>query len=70
MVNLKQYIQIAEAAQRLGVSQNTLRNWVDAGKIRAYRNPTNGYRLFRPVDLDRFLRKVSQPISPPRRKPR
>jgi excisionase family DNA binding protein len=70
VVNLSQYIKIAEAAEILGVSQNTLRNWVEAGKLPAFRNPANGYRLFLRSDLDRFLRKIAKPIRPPRRKPR
>ena len=50
----------AEAAQILGVSQNTLRAWAEDGKIPVHRNPANGYRLFLRSDLDRFLREVKE----------
>jgi excisionase family DNA binding protein len=70
VVNLSQYIKIAEAAEILGVSQNTLRNWVEAGKLPEFRNPANGYRLFLRADLDRFLRKIAEPVRPARRRPR
>jgi DNA (cytosine-5)-methyltransferase 1 len=43
----------------LGVSPNTLRNWVNAGKIAAVRHPLNDYRLFKKKDLDSLLKKVA-----------
>ena len=55
MVNFRGYMQIAEAAEFLGVSQNTLRNWHRAGKIKVRRHPVNGYRLFRRADLEALL---------------
>jgi len=42
----------------LGVSPNTLRNWVNAGKIAAVRHPVNDYRLFKREDLDALLKQV------------
>lgn len=38
MPKLDEFMQIAEAAEYLGVCQNTLRNWGRAGKIREYRH--------------------------------
>ena len=59
MAKLSDYVKTAEAAAILGVSQNTLRAWSEAGKIPVHRNPANGYRLFLKADLDKFLRKVA-----------
>ena len=56
--SLKDYLRIGEAAEFLGVSPNTLRNWGRSGKIATYRNPVNGYRLFRKSDLERLLRQI------------
>jgi excisionase family DNA binding protein len=56
---LSDYMRISEAADYLGVSPNTLRNWVNAGKIAAVRHPVNDYRLFRKADLDALLKKVA-----------
>ncbi len=56
--SLKDYLRIGEAARYLGVSPNTLRNWSRAGKIKTFRNPVNGYRLFRRVDLEDLLRRI------------
>ena len=42
MIKLSDYALTAEAAEILGVSQNTLRKWASAGKIPMQRNPANG----------------------------
>lgn len=57
--NLRGYLLIREAASCLGVSEATLRNWDREGKIPAYRNPINRYRLFKKSDLEALLRKVT-----------
>ncbi len=59
MEKLSDYMRISEAANYLGVSPNTLRNWVNAGKIAAIRHPVNDYRLFKREDLDALLGKVA-----------
>jgi MerR family transcriptional regulator, copper efflux regulator len=56
---LSDYLRISEAAAYLGVSPNTLRNWVNAEKIVAVRHPVNAYRLFKREDLDAVLKKVA-----------
>ena len=61
MPKLDEYLQIAEAAEYLGVCQNTLRNWGAAGKVIEHRNPVNNYRLYKVKDLDRLLTKVERP---------
>jgi MerR family copper efflux transcriptional regulator len=55
---LTDFLRISEAAEYLGVSPNTLRNWENAGKIAAHRHPVNGYRLFKQAELDALLRQV------------
>lgn len=47
--NMATYISLGEAADYLGVSRNTLRNWDLSGKLIADRNPVNGYRRY---DMD------------------
>jgi excisionase family DNA binding protein len=58
VTKLSDYLRISEAAEHLGVSPNTLRNWENAGKIAAHRHPVNGYRLFRQEELDALLKQV------------
>jgi MerR family copper efflux transcriptional regulator len=57
-MNLRDYLRVKDAAEQLGVSPSTLRNWERAGKITAYRNLINGYRLFRRSDLERLLTNI------------
>ena len=59
--NLRDYLRISEAAEYLGVSPNTLRNWENAGKIAAHRHPVNSYRLFKKEELDALLRQIQEP---------
>jgi excisionase family DNA binding protein len=58
MKNLKDYITVKEAAEILGVSPLTLKRWDTAGKLKAYRHPGNGYRLYVPEQLKKFLKKI------------
>ena len=60
---LRDYLRISEAADYLGVSPNTLRNWEKAGKVVAHRHPINGYRLFKREELDELLRQVKRPVK-------
>jgi len=61
MSKLDEYLTISEAAEYLGVSPNTLRNWENADKIVAHRHPVNGYRLFKQEELDALLNQVQAP---------
>jgi DNA (cytosine-5)-methyltransferase 1 len=57
---LDDYLQIREAAEFLGVSPNTLRNWGREAKIAELRHPVNNYRLYRRSDLEKLLRRVAR----------
>jgi DNA (cytosine-5)-methyltransferase 1 len=61
MSKLDDYLQIAEAAEYLGVCKNTLRNWCESGKLTEYRHPINNYRLFKVTDLNRILKLADKP---------
>src|SRR2546428_2913385 len=50
-------MQVREAARDLGVHENTIRRWVEAGVIRAVRLPS-GVRRFRPEDVDRLRKQM------------
>jgi MerR family copper efflux transcriptional regulator len=65
---LSDYLRISEAAEYLGVSPNTLRNWQNAGKIAAHRHPVNGYRLFIREELDALLEPLHAAAREPRRR--
>lgn len=53
------YLTVQRAADVLGVSASTLRNWDRAGKVKAMRHPVNGYRLYRRAALAALLRRVA-----------
>ncbi len=57
-LNLADYLTVGEAAEQLGVSRSTLRNWDKAGKLRPYRHPVNGYRLYLRDELERLLGRI------------
>lgn len=63
MTRLDEYVKTAEAARILGVSQNTLRAWAEAGTILVRRNPANRYRLYLRRDLERFLAKIAGKVK-------
>jgi len=54
----KKYYTIKQAAKIIGVTPLTLRNWDKKGKLRAYRHPVNNYRVYKPDQLELFLRRM------------
>jgi molybdopterin-binding protein len=50
--------RIGEAAQLLGVSPDTMRRWIDAGRLAATRDE-HGHRVIDGVDLAAFVRDQS-----------
>jgi|694.fasta_scaffold103831_1 excisionase family DNA binding protein len=58
--NLKDFLNINEAAELIGVDKMTLRRWDNAGKLKAYRNPMNKYRLYKREELEALLREISK----------
>ena len=70
VTKLSDYLRVSEAAEYLGVSPNTLRNWERAGKIEAHRHPVNSYRLFKKEELDALLKQVQEPDEPKPKRPR
>lgn len=67
----KKLISIKEAAEMLGVSKLTLRNWDRDGKLCAFRNPISNYRVYNREDIERILKQIhsgEKPIVAPRRK--
>lgn len=58
MTKITDYLKIQDAADFLGVTPNTLRNWEKDKKITAYRNPLNQYRLYKKEDLEKLLNNI------------
>jgi len=51
-------LTIAQAANALGVSISTLRNWDRQGKLKPRRHPINGYRIYDRDEIDRLKRQI------------
>ena len=49
------YFSIKEAAEILGVTPLTLRNWDKSGKFPAQRHPMNNYRVYRLSALEHII---------------
>ena len=60
ILNFNDYLTVSEAAEYLGVSPSTLRNWDKADKLKSYRHPLNNYRLYKKQDLDKLLETLGK----------
>lgn len=60
MKRIDDYLTIKDAADFLGVSASTLRNWEKQGKLKARRNPFNQYRLYLKEDLENLLENIKK----------
>lgn len=58
VLNIADYLTIGDAAKQLGVSRSTLRNWDKANKLKPYRHPVNGYRLYNRQELESLLKDI------------
>lgn len=58
METFKDFLTIKEAAEFLGVTATTLRNWDRREKLVPVRHPVNGYRLYRKSDLEKLLASI------------
>ena len=54
----KKYLMVQEVAQLMGVTPLTVRNWDAKGKLVAYRNPMNNYRMYKTEDIEVLLRGI------------
>ena len=52
------YFSIKEAAEILGVSPLTLRNWDKSGKFPAQRHPMNNYRVYKLSSLESIVADI------------
>jgi tRNA1(Val) A37 N6-methylase TrmN6 len=53
--DVDELLTIGEAAKILGVTTATLRNWDKEGKLQPKRDPENGYRLYRTIEVQALL---------------
>lgn len=51
------WLTVEQAAQRVGMSAKTIRRWIDAGRLPAYRAGATAVRV-RPADVDACLTRI------------
>ncbi|OGN03150.1 MAG: hypothetical protein A2651_01180 [Candidatus Yanofskybacteria bacterium RIFCSPHIGHO2_01_FULL_42_12] len=54
----KKFLTVREVANLLGITPLTVRNWDTKGKLVAYRNPMNNYRLYKIEDIEVLMRQI------------
>jgi excisionase family DNA binding protein len=57
------FITIKEAADIIGVTRMTLRNWDKNGKLKAHRHPFNNYRVYKVEDIEALLEMIDLSTS-------
>lgn len=57
-------LSVRETARRLGVHENTVRNWEERGILRAVRLPGSGFRRFDLEQVDRLWKEMTTDLAP------
>jgi excisionase family DNA binding protein len=60
----KEFLNVRETAQQLGVHENTVRNWEESGVLRGIKLPCSGFRRFRREDIHRMRREMLESYAP------
>lgn len=61
---VQKLLSVRETAKRLGVHENTVRNWERRGILRAVRLPGSGFRRFDPEQVDRMWKEMTTGLAP------
>jgi excisionase family DNA binding protein len=59
-IDYRDYLRVGEAAKLLGVHPQSLRNWDNAGKLKAYRHSISNYRLYKLIDINKLLEEIKK----------
>lgn len=54
----KKFLTVKEVARLMGVTPLTVRNWDQKGRLVAYRNPMNNYRLYKVEDIEVLMKQI------------
>lgn len=54
----KKFLTVNEVAKIIGVTPLTVRNWDKKGRLLAYRNPFNNYRMYKVEDVENLLKQI------------
>jgi len=59
-----EFLSVRETARRLGVHENTVRNWESRGLLRAVHLPGSGFRRFAVEDVERLRAEMFEQLAP------
>ena len=59
-----EFLNVRETADRLGVHENTIRNWEKSGHLRAAKLPGSGFRRFRIEDVEQMRGEMLEQFAP------
>ena len=60
---MEKFINIGEAAKRIGISTETLRRWDKSGKFKSTRHPINNYRVYNEASVDSLVAELQLEIQ-------
>lgn len=60
----KEFLNVRETAQQLGVHENTVRNWEERGVLHGIKLPGSGFRRFPREEIERMRREMLQSYAP------
>jgi site-specific DNA-methyltransferase (adenine-specific) len=60
---MEKYLTISEAADKLGVSKETLRRWDNSGKFKSSRHPMNNYRVYPEEKVNNLISEMKTDYS-------
>ena len=60
----KQFLNVRETADRLGVHENTVRNWADRKVLRGIKLPGSGFRRFPREEIERMREEMLGSYAP------
>jgi len=59
-----EFMNVRQAAEQLGVHENTIRNWEDRGVLHAIRLPGSGFRRFPREEIQRMREEMFGSYAP------
>jgi excisionase family DNA binding protein len=60
----KEYLNVRETADQLGVHENTVRNWEKGGVLRGIKLPGSGFRRFPKEEVERMRKEMFASYAP------
>lgn len=60
----KEFLNVRQTAEQLGVHENTIRNWEERGLLHGFKLPGSGFRRFPRDEIERMRREMLATFAP------